>query len=228
MYFKRVLFMCVHAVPPERYLPNSLTSAPRGYARRLARPPARITLPKDQINLALKDLRYTANVDASGDDLVTVTSSDGHLDGVASSTRSMVWPTGIATRPPVLSFPPPVTEVSEDDSILLGPVDVRFGDGSMVVQGTVQCSAGMLELGHQATDGDGGGIFILEGRHAGEGGRYDATGAGDLIVLRGLPKDMATALSTTTYKPPKDWNSMVYGVVNLDVEIQAVDNVEVR
>lgn len=109
----------------------------------------------------------------------------------------------------------------EDGSILLGPVDVRFGDGRSVVQGTVHCSGGIFELGHQVADGEGAGVFVLEREGEGEAG-------GDTVALRGLPRDVAMALSTVMYRPPKDWNSRVHGVVTLSMEIQATEDSEVR
>ena len=175
--------------------------------------------PKAEINLALTDLRYTGHIDASGDDVITLTSSDGYLEGNASSTVSLAWPTGAATRPPELSFRPSLTEMPEDGSTVLGVVDVRFGDGSSVVQGTVHCSAGLFEI---ADDG-GLDVVILE-----EGGQGAEDGGGDTMVLRGLPQDVATVLSMVTYRPPTDWSSRVYGVVTISVEIQATQSLEVR
>lgn len=171
---------------------------------------------KDEINIALADLRYTGSVDAVGDDDITVTSSDGLLEGTASSTVSLAWPTGAATRPPTISFRPPVTEMPEDGSILLGPVDVRFGDGSSVVHGTVRCSAGTFEWGWQAGDDGEDAIVVMDGGSE-----------SDTIKLRGLPRDVAEALSTVTYKPPKNWSSRVHGVVTLSMDVQPAHASEV-
>lgn len=102
--------------------------------------------------------------------------------------------------------------------MVLGAVDVRFGDGSSVVQGTVNCSAGIFEV---ADDG-GAGVVVLEG------GGQGAEGSGDTVVLRGLPRDVATALSMVTYRPPTDWSSRVHGVVTISMEIQATQSLEVR
>lgn len=110
----------------------------------------------------------------------------------------------------------------EDGSILLGPVDVSFGDGSSVVQGTVQCSAGIFELRHQITKDEGGGVLVLDGGQRG----VEEIGT-DTVVLRGLPRDVAMALSTVTYRPPKDWSSRVHGVVTLSMEIQTTDDSQV-
>lgn len=148
-----------------------------------------------------------------------MTSSDGYLEGNASSIVSLAWPTGVATRPPELSFRPSLTEMPEDGSMVLGAVDVRFGDGSSVVQGMVHCSAGLFEI----TDDGGVGVVILE-----EGGQGAEEGGGDTVVLRGLPRDVATALSTVTFRPPMDWSSRVHGVVTISVEIQATQSLEVR
>lgn len=105
----------------------------------------------------------------------------------------------------------------EDGSIVLGPVDVRFGDGRSVVQGQVHCSAGVFELGqHDSDDGDEGVVVLEEG------------GDGDFLALLGLPKDVAMALSRVTYTPPKDWNSRVHGVVTLSMQVQAAQDSEVR
>ena len=153
-------------------------------------------------------------------------SSDGYLEGGASSTVSLAWPTGAATRPPELSFRLPVSEMPEDGSILLGPVNVRFGDGGSVVQGTLHCSAGLFELGHQV-DNDGSpsveGVVVVDGE--GEG---DGNGEWDTVVLQGLPKDVAAAMSMVTYRPPKDWSSRVHGVVILTMDIQAAESLEVK
>lgn len=146
-------------------------------------------------------------------------SSDGYLEGNASSTVSLAWPTGAATRPPELSFRPSHTDMPEDGSMVLGAVDVRFGDGSSVVQGMVHCSAGLFEV---ADDG-GVGVIILEERAQGA-----EEGGGDTVVLRGLPRDVATALSKVTYRPPTDWSSRVHGVVAISMEVQATQSLEVR
>lgn len=172
---------------------------------------------KGEINLALADLRYTASADASGEDTVTVKSSDGLLEGTNSSTVSLVWPTGAATRPPTLSFRSTLLEMPEDGSIVLGPVDVRFGDGRSVVQGQVHCSAGVFELGQNDNDDRDEGVVVLEGG-----------GDGDSLVLLGLARDVAMALSRVTYTPPKDWNSRVHGVVTLSMQVQAAEDSEVR
>lgn len=170
---------------------------------------------KDEINLALAGLRYTGNIDASGDGVVTVTSSDGYLERNASSIVRVAWPTGAATRPPTLSFMSPTMEMPEDESILLAPVRVRFGDGQSVVQGRVQCSAGTFALGKAVGDG-GGSVVVTEG---GEGE--------SIVVLRGLPSDVATALSEVAFAPPKDWSSRTMGVVALAMEVQPVEDGEV-
>lgn len=171
---------------------------------------------KAEINLALADLRYTGNIDAVGDDIVTVSSADDYLEGNASSTVRLAWPTGSATRPPTLSFRSPMVEMHEDETILLGPVHVRFGDGRSVVQGKVRCSAGAFALGEGA-DGGIGGVNVVDGH-----------GAGDTVVLRGLPVDVATALSTVTYTPPTDWNSRANGVVTLTMAVQPTESDQVR
>lgn len=103
---------------------------------------------------------------------------------------------------------------------------MRFGDGNSVVQGTVQCSAGTFELGHQVANdqSEGGGVLVLD---AAEEGREGA-GGGTVVALRGLPRDVATALSAVTYKPPKDWTSRVHGVAILTMEIRTTETSEVR
>lgn len=179
-------------------------------------PPARRTARKAEINLALADLRYTGNVDDSGDDVITVLSSDGYLEGSASSIVHLAWPSDAATRPPTLSFQSPQIEMPEDGSMLLGPVRVRFGDGSAVVQGSVRCSAGAFALGEDASTGVGG-VVVLE----------DGVGAKE-IILRGLPEDAAKALGEVTYTLPQDWNGRADGVVTLAMEVEAVGNGEVR
>lgn len=100
--------------------------------------------------------------------------------------------------------------------MLLGPVRVRFGDGSLVVQGSVRCSAGAFTLGEDASNGVGG-VIVLE----------DGVGAQE-VVVRGLPNDVAGALGEVTYTPPKDWNSRTDGVVTLTMEVEAMGNAEVR
>lgn len=107
----------------------------------------------------------------------------------------------------------------EDGSMVLGSVGVRFGDGSSVVQGTVHCSAGLFEV---ADDG-GEGVVVVE-----EGVQGTEKGGGDTVVLLGLPRDVATALSTVTYRPPADWSSRVHGVVTISMEIQATQSKDVR
>lgn len=145
--------------------------------------------------------------------------SDGYLEGNASSIVSLAWPTGIATRPPQLSFRSFLTEMPEDGSMVLGVVDVRFGDGNSVVQGKVHCSAGLFEI-----DDDGRvGVVVLE-----EGGQRTEDAGGDAVVLRGLPRDVATALSMVTYRPPTDWSSRVHGVVTISVEIEPTQSLEVK
>ena len=155
-------------------------------------------------------------MDASGDDVITAVSSDGYLEGSASSVVHLAWPSGAATRPPTLSFLSPLIELPEDGSMLLRPVRVRFGDGSSVVQGSVRCSAGGFTLGEDASNGFGG-VVVLE----------DSVGAKE-VVLRGLPKDVAQALGEVTYTPPNDWNSRADGVVTLTMEVEALGNAEVR
>lgn len=179
-------------------------------------PPLRRTTCKAEINLALADLRYTGNVDASGNDIITVISSDGYLEGNASSIVRLAWPTGASTRPPKLSFRSPQIQIPEDESMLLGPVRVRFGDGSLVVQGSVRCSAGVFTLGEDASNGVGS-VIVLE----------DGVGAKE-VVVRGLPDDVAGTLGEVTYTPPKDWNSRADGVVTLTMEVEAMGNAEVR
>lgn len=107
----------------------------------------------------------------------------------------------------------------EDGSMVLGAVNVRFGAGSSVVQGTVHCSAGLFE----AADDGGVGIVVLE--HGGQGEK-EGGGDGDTVVLRGLPRDVATALSMVTYRPPTDWSSRVHGVVTISMEIKATQSSE--
>lgn len=111
----------------------------------------------------------------------------------------------------------------EDGLIMLGPVDVRFGDGSSVVQGTVQCSVGTFELGGQIANGEGGDVFVLEGR-----GDWGEEAGRDTVALRGPPSDVAKALSMVTYSPPKDWSSRAHGVATLSMEIQATENLKVK
>ena len=146
-------------------------------------------------------------------------SSDGYLEGNASSTVNLAWPTGPATRPPELSFRAPQTEMPEDGSMVLGAVNVRFGDGTSVVQGTVHCSAGLFEVA------DDGGVDVVVLEEVGQGAEERG---GDTVVLRGLPGDVATALSMVTYRPPTDWSSRVHGVVTISIEIQATQNSEVN
>lgn len=146
-------------------------------------------------------------------------SSDGYLEGNASSNVRLAWPTGAATRPPKLSFRPTFTEMPEDSSMILGAVDVRFGDGSSVVHGTVHCSAGLFEIG----DDGGVDVVVLE-----EGRQGAQEAGGDRIGLRGLPRDVATALSMVTYRPPTNWSSRVHGVAAISMEIQAMQGLEVR
>ena len=179
-------------------------------------PPLRRTTRKVEINLALADLRYTGNVDASGNDVITIMSSDGYLEGRASSVVRLAWPSGAATRPPTLSFQSPEIEMPEDGSMLLGPVRVRFGDGSSVVQGSVRCSAGAFKLGTDASNGIGGVVILEDGVSAKE------------VVVRGLPEDVAGTLGEVTYMPPKDWNGRADGVVTLTMEVEATGNAEVR
>ncbi len=155
-----------------------------------------------------------------------MTSSDGFLQGRAASVVSLAWPTGADTRPPELSFRTPSSEMPEDGSILLGPVNVRFGDGSAVVQGTLNCSTGLFELGHQVYDG---GSPVVEGVAVVKGGEEGAgEGGGDTVVIQGLPKDVGSALSMVTYRPSKDWTSRVHGVVILTAEIQTTGSLEVK
>lgn len=183
----------------------------------LAVHPFSMFVQKDEINLALAELRYTGSVDAVGDDNITVTSSDGLLEGTASATVSLAWPTGAATRPPTLSFRPPLTEMPEDGSTLLGPIDVRFGDGRTVVHGTVSCSTGTFKLGWKGGDDGDNRIVVVDGETE-----------GDTVKLRGLPRDVAEALSMVAYTPPKNWSSRVHGVVTLTMEVQPAQASEVR
>lgn len=200
-------------------LPASIPNLSWTFFRPLSAATAYPHAPQDEINLALTDLRYTGDINASGDDIITMKSSDGYLEGDASSTVSLAWPTGSATRPPELYFRPSLTEMPEDDSMVLGAVGVRFGDGSSVVQGMVHCSAGLFNV---ADDG-GVGVVIVE-----DGGQGAEGGGGDTLVVRGLPRDVATALSTVTYRPPTDWSSRVHGVAIITMEIQATQSLEVR
>lgn len=171
---------------------------------------------KAEINLALADLRYTGNVDAFGDDIIAVAASDGSLEGSGSSVVRLAWPSGPATRPPTLSFLSRQIEMPEDSSIRLGPVRVRFGNGSSVVQGSVRCSTGAFTLAKDASHGIGSVVVVQE------------DGVGDeKVVVRGLPEDVAGALGEATYTLPQDWNSRADGVATLTMEVTPMGNTEV-
>lgn len=170
---------------------------------------------KAEVNIALADLRYVGDVSSSGDDFILVTSSDGLLEGSASSHVKLEWPSGIDTRPPSLSFRSPTVELSEDTPMLLGPVRVRFGDGRSVVKGKVKCSAGNFTVGQEVDHGGGGVAIVVNG------------GAGDTLALRGLPGHVAAALSAVTYTPPNNWNGRADGVVTLTMVVQAAKDAEV-
>lgn len=172
---------------------------------------------KAEVNIALADLLYEGNVDTdAGEDIVTVKSSDGSLHGAASSTVSISWPTDSPSSPPTLTFRSPMVEILEDESFPLGPVRIRFGNGLSVVRGSVRCSAGELIMGEVAKDGSKS-VVIEEGE---EGGTS--------VTLRGLPGDVATALSPVEYRPDVDWNSMTNGVATLTIVVQPVGIGEVR
>lgn len=162
-----------------------------------------------ELNLAFADLRYRADPDASGEDIVAVTCSDGYLEGTASSSVQLAWPTGVNTRRPTLTFRSPMAEMTEDTSILLSPVAVRFGDGRALVIGRVNCSAGGLQLGDEVFQG-GGNVLVQEGGYG-----------GDVIVLQGIPEDIAIALSMVLFTPPKDWSSTANGAIILTMDIEA-------
>lgn len=163
----------------------------------------------------LADLRYTGKLNSSGEDVISITASDGNLQGNASSTVQLSWPTGVETRPPTLFFRLPTAEIPEDESVLLGSVRVGFGDGGSVVQGRVRCSAGTLVLDKDA-DTKGWGVFVIEGGEE-----------GDSVILKGLPGELSNALSKVTYMPPKDWNSRTHGVVTLALEVQPEEDEKV-
>lgn len=171
---------------------------------------------KAEVNIALADLRYVGDVASSGVDVITVTSSDGLLEGRASSHARLEWPTGTDARPPTLSFRSPMVELPEDTPMLLGPVRMRFGDGRLVVEGEVKCSAGAFTLGEEVGHG-GGSVAIV-----------DRGGVRDTVALRGLPDHVAAALSVMTYTPPNNWNSRADGVVTLTLVVQATNNGEVK
>lgn len=176
-----------------------------------------LLLGKAEVNLALADLRYEGNVDTNAEeDLVTVKSSDGSLHGAASSTVTISWPADSPSSPPTLTFRSPMVEILEDESFLLGPVRIRFGNGRSIVRGSVQCSAGELILG-EVRDEVNQSVVIEEGE---EGGTS--------VTLRGLPGDVATALSLVEYRPDVDWNSMTNGIATLTLIVQPVGIGEVR
>lgn len=199
--------------------PNIAYDSPKmtlGAAHRFQRPLSPFAPPQTEINLALVDLRYLAHPNASGTDMVVVTSSDGYLEGNASSPVRLAWPTGGDTRPPTLTVRSLMVEMPEDGSILLDPVNVHFGDGGSLVSASVRCSAGALTFG----DDVGGGVesvVVVE----------DATGGG-AIILQGLPKDIENALSMVAYAPPNDWNGRANGAVTLIMDIEAMGTREVR
>lgn len=147
---------------------------------------------------------------------MTVTASDGYLKGIASSTVRLAWPVGASTRPPTLTFRSPMVDMLEDGSILLSPTRVRFGDGRSLVDARVQCSAGDFTLGNEVEEG-GGGVVLVDG----------GTG-GNTVALRGLPKDVASAFSLMSFKPPKNWSSRAKGVVTLTMDVEASANENVR
>lgn len=176
-----------------------------------------LLLCKAEVNLALADLRYEGNVDTNAEeDLVTVKSSDGSLHGAASSTVTISWPADSPSSPPTLTFRSPMVEILEDESFLLGPVRIRFGNGRSIVRGSVQCSAGELILG-EVRDEVNQSVVIEEGE---EGGTS--------VTLRGLPGDVATVLSLVEYRPDVDWNSMTNGIATLTLIVQPVGIGEVR
>lgn len=176
-----------------------------------------LLLYKAEVNLALADLRYEGNVDTNaGEDVVTVKCSDGSLHGAASSNVTISWPADSPSSPPTLTFRSPMVEILEDESFLLGPVRIRFGNGLAVVRGSVRCSAGELIMG-EVIDEVNQSVVIDEGE---EGGTS--------VTLRGLPSDVATALSLVEYRPDLDWNSMTNGVATLTMVVQPVEIGEVR
>lgn len=169
-----------------------------------------------KINLALADLRYVGNLDTTGDKEITVTCSDDFLEGRASSIVTLAWPRGEDTRPPTLSFRSPMIEMEEDGSILLDPVRIKFGDGQSTIKGRVTCSVGVLKLADNGSVGSKG-VEILEG-----------DGHDGNVLLRGLPEDVAAALSAMTYAPPQNWSSNKDGAALVTIEVQATAYGEVR
>lgn len=142
--------------------------------------------------------------------------SDGLLEGNATTTINLAWPTGADTRPPTLEFRSTVLEIPEDGNTTLGPVGVRFGDGRSPVVGSMRCSEGALSLDEDA-EGGGVGVVMVEGR----------TGE-DNVAVRGLPRDVSRVLSNVTFEPPEDWSSEANGVVTLSIDVEAPRIGEVR
>ena len=103
-----------------------------------------------------------------------------------------------------------MVDILEDESFLLGPVHISFGDGLSVVRGRIQCSAGTFAIG-EWPDGTGGRVMLddeAEGRTS--------------VTLRGLPSDVAATLSTVEFTPPTDWNSMTRGAATLTLNVEPV------
>lgn len=126
----------------------------------------------------------------------------------------LAWPTGANTRPPILTVRSLMVDMPEDGSILLDPVNVRFGDGGSLISARVRCSTGALTFVDDAT----GGLksVVVE----------DTTGE-DVIILQGLPRDIQNALSMVAYAPPENWNGRANGVVTLIIDVEAIGTREV-
>lgn len=172
--------------------------------------------PQIEINHALADLRYLGYHNASGEDIISVKSSDGSLEGSAFTAVQLAWPTGADTRPPTLSVLPLMIQMPEDESIVLGSVNVRFGDGRSLVSARARCSAGVLTIG-VGTDRGVEDVVVDEGLTE-----------GSMIGLRGLPQDIEKVLSTMTFVPPRDWSARGNGAITLTVEVEPTGAREVR
>lgn len=148
-----------------------------------------------------------ASIDALGEDAIVVRCSDGQLESKTTVDVKLSWPTGRHTRPPTLEFRPPVKNMPEDESIDLGPTLVHFGNGSSLVEGRVQCSAGSVELRQEVIRGNA--LVVKNEPHDG------------VLAVRGLPSDVTAFLSDLVFTPPNDWNSRAHGTAKVTVEIWA-------